>query len=109
MSINISTLATDMTVAFKKEFSIKWSDTKEFAEAESQKLAQSLSMIEALIVSRSINQEQARLLLNIQRNATLMVLLTIEGLGLLAVEHAINAALGVVKSAVNTALGFELI
>jgi hypothetical protein len=37
------------------------------------------------------------------------VLLTLEGLALLTVEEAINAALGVVKTAVDTALGFALI
>jgi hypothetical protein len=37
------------------------------------------------------------------------VLLTVEGLGLLAVEQAINAALRVVKDTVNTALGFVLV
>jgi hypothetical protein len=38
-----------------------------------------------------------------------MVLLAIQGLGLLSVEAAINAALNVVKNTVNTAVGFALI
>jgi hypothetical protein len=35
--------------------------------------------------------------------------LTVNGIGSLAVEAAINAALDVVKTAVNSALGFGLI
>jgi hypothetical protein len=38
-----------------------------------------------------------------------MVLLTLEGLGLLAVEAAINAALKVVSDTVNSAIGFALL
>jgi hypothetical protein len=38
-----------------------------------------------------------------------IVLLTIEGLGILAVEAAINAAIDVVRSSVNTALGWAIL
>jgi hypothetical protein len=38
-----------------------------------------------------------------------MVLLTAEGLALLPVEAAINAALKVVRDAINSAIGFALI
>jgi hypothetical protein len=38
-----------------------------------------------------------------------MMLLTLEGLGVLAVEAAINAALSVVKETVNGALDFALL
>jgi hypothetical protein len=56
-----------------------------------------------------INSQQADLLLDMQKLASRNVLLTMEGLGLLAAEAAINAALDVVKKAVNTALGITLI
>ena len=44
-----------------------------------------------------------------QTSASRNVLLCLQGLALLAVEEAINASLDVVKTAVNTALGFALI
>jgi hypothetical protein len=44
-----------------------------------------------------------------QKLASQNVLLTLQGLSLLAVEAAINAALGVIKTAVNTAIGFALL
>jgi hypothetical protein len=72
-------------------------------------MAESLVMIEKLILTNQINEEQAKLHFQIQRNATRMVLLTIEGLGIIAVEQAINAALDVLKNTVNTALDFTLL
>jgi len=48
-------------------------------------------------------------MIGIQQNAFKIVLLSEEGLGLLTVEAALNAVLKVIRSAVNTALGFTLI
>lgn len=109
MSLNASQLGKDILAAFKGTLSNKWPDIKEYGETEAKKLAQSLVMIESLKNSGKINEEQAALHLEIQKNATRTVLLTLEGLGILAVEAAINAALNVVKDAVNTAVGFALI
>lgn len=109
MSLNASQLGKDILAAFKGALTDKWPDIKEYGEAEAKKLAQTLVMIEALKVSGKINEEQATLHLEIQKNATRTVLLTLEGLGILAVEAAINAALNVVKEAVNTAVGFVLL
>lgn len=109
MSLNASQLGRDMLTAFKGVLSDKWPDIKEYGEAESKKLAQTLVMIEALKLAGKINEEQAALHLGIQKNATRMVLLTLEGLGILMAEAAINAALNVVKDTVNTALGFVLL
>jgi hypothetical protein len=44
-----------------------------------------------------------------QTHASKNVLLTLQGLSLLGAEAAVNAALGAVKTAVNTAVGFALI
>jgi hypothetical protein len=109
MNLNASKLGKDMLTAFKGALTEKWPDIKEYGESEAKKLAHTLVMIETLIVSGKINQEQADLHLAIQKNATRSVLLTLEGLGLLAVEAAINAALNVVKESVNTAVGFVLL
>lgn len=109
MSLKASQLGKDILAAFKGVFTEKWPDIKEYGEAEANKLAQTLVMIEALKISGKINEEQAMLHIEIQKNATRTVLLTLEGLGILAVEAAINAALNVVKEAVNTAVGFVLL
>lgn len=109
MSLTVTQLGTDILAAFKGELSDEWPEIKIYAQTESKKLAHSLRGIEKLIISGEINQEQAKLLLSIQKDATLAYFLAIEGLTELAIEAAINAALDAVKEAVNGALGFVLI
>ena len=109
MALDVSKVGADILSAFSTTFKNKWPEIEEYGKAEAKKLAQSLVMIEALKVSGKINEEQAALHLQIQKNATRMVFLAVEGLGVLAVEAAINAALDAVKGAVNTALGFTLL
>ena len=109
MSLNVSALAERMLAAAQEVLAAKWPEIKEYADSETKKLAQSLVAIEKLRLSGQLTEEQARLHLDIQKNASRTLLLTLEGLGLLAAEQAINAALRAVKDTVNTALGFVLI
>ncbi|MFH7524067.1 hypothetical protein AB2J22_01960 [Aeromonas sp. A5] len=109
MSLNGEQLASDIIAALKEVFSARWPEIKSYGETEGKKLAQTLVMIEALKASGEINEEQAALHLEMQKNATRIVLLTFEGLGILAVEAALNAALNVVKDTVNKAIGFALL
>ncbi|ALQ50441.1 hypothetical protein [Nitrosomonas ureae] len=109
MSLDAAQLGKDILSAIKGVLAEKWPDVKDYGEAEAKKLAQTLVMIEALRISGKINEEQAALHLEIQKNATRTVFLTLEGLGILTAEAAINAALNVVKDTVNTAIGFTLL
>ena len=109
MSLNASVLATNMLNAAKGVLAEKWPEIKDYAETETKKLAESLVMIEKLKLAREISNEQAKLHLDIQKNATRTVLLAIEGLGILAVEQALNAAFAAVKDTVNTAVTFALL
>jgi hypothetical protein len=84
-------------------------DAEAFAETEFTKIAQTIVSIGELVAAGQIDQQQAGLLLDMQKSASRTVLLTLKGLALLAVEEAINAALDVVAGAVNVALGFKLI
>lgn len=109
MALDVGELVKKMYEAFENSLIDKWPEVKDYAEAEAKKMAQSLIMIEKLVLSGQINEEQAKLHFQIQRNATRMVLLTIEGLGIIAVEQAINAALDVLRDTVNKALDFTLL
>lgn len=109
MSIDSGELAGNMIAAMQGMLSEKWPEIKEYGESEVKKLVQSFVMIETLRASDKIDEEEAALLFSIQKNASRTVFLSIEGLGILAVEKALNAALAVAKDAVNTALGFALI
>ncbi len=98
-----------MIGAAKASLGRDWSKARAFAEPELDRLARSLVSIGQLTVDGTITQEEAAALLDIHKNTTRMVILTVEGLGLLAVENAINAALASVKDTLNAALGVALL
>jgi hypothetical protein len=109
MALNVGELSRAMLDAAKGKLKAHWPDVKEYAKSEAKKTAEMLAMIERLAITGEINATQAKALLRMQRNSAQAVLLTIEGLGLLTVESAINAALGAVRDTVNKAVGFALL
>jgi 23S rRNA pseudoU1915 N3-methylase RlmH len=109
MAIRVAQLAKSMYTAAKDVLEEKAPEIKDYAKSEFKKIAESIAMIARLRVKGKITEEQARIHLEIQKNASRTVLLTVEGLGILAVEQAINAALGAVRDTVNTAVGFALL
>ena|SRR5436305_5646238 len=108
-ALDIKNIVAQMSAAAGGVLKDKWPDARSFAESEFEKLAHTFVSIGEQFAARKINAEQAELLLDIQKNAARTVLLSLEGLAILAVEEAINAALDAVKSAVNTAVGFALL
>ena len=109
MAIDVSKLAENMFGAARGVFAKKWPEVEEYAKMEFKKIAESIAAIERMKLTGMITEEQARLHLDIQKNATRNVFLALEGLGILIVEQAINAALGIVKDTVNSALGWTII
>lgn len=109
MSIRVPSLAKQMLDASKEALEDSWPEIKDYAKAEFKKTAESIAMIVRLHAAGKLNKEKAKLHMEIQKNASRTVLLTIEGLGIIAVERAINAALGAVRDTVNTAIGFRLL
>jgi hypothetical protein len=109
MALNVSDLAKSMVGAAKGKLGEHWPEVKEYAKSEARKTAETLALIERLSLTGDINARQAKALLQMQKNSAQAVLLTIEGLGLLAVEAAINAALAAVRETVNGAVGFVLL
>jgi hypothetical protein len=109
MSLNVGELGKEMLGAVKGSLSESWPGIKDFAEVEVKKLAQGIVSIEKMYLQGKIDKKTSKLLLNIHKNAMQTVLLTVEGMGIIAVEKAINAALKVAKDGVNSALGFALI
>ena len=81
---------------------------KVFGKVEADKMARTAMMLATGVAAGKIDQEEARLVLEVQKNASRSVLLTIKGLGIVAVENAINAAVGVLMKAVQTATGVLL-
>jgi len=86
----------------------KWPKVRTFAETEFEKIAQTVVSIGEGMAAGTITKEQAPILLDMQENASRAVLAAVEGMTLVAAEEAINAAIGAVKTAINTFVGFPL-
>jgi hypothetical protein len=109
MALDVGTLASQMLGAALPILKRDAQEAESFAKTEFTKIAQTIVSIGEQVAAGQIDEQQAGLLLDMQTSASRNVLLTLQGLALLAVEEAINAALAVVKTAVNMALGFALI
>lgn len=109
MAINVNDLVAKMLEAFKENLTQSWPDIRDYAETELRGLAEGVALIERLRAANSIDDEQAKLLLEMKKNTAKIVLLSLEGLGILAVEQAMNAALKSIKESVNKALNFSLL
>ena len=107
--MNFDKLWRDMLAAMNKALEGQWNRAKGFATSEAKKLAQTLVDIAEMVKADEITQAQARLLMDMQKGAARSVVLAIEGIGIIAAEQALSAALGVVGLRVNKAVGFDLI
>lgn len=108
-TIDVEQLSKDMLAAARDVLKKQWPKAKDYAASEFKKIGESILFIESQLALGKMTPEQAKLHLEIQKNASRTVLLTLEGLGIVAVEAAINAALAVVRDTVNKAVGFALL
>lgn len=109
MSLNAGELGQEMLAAALPILKTHAIDAEGFASVEFKKIGETLVSIEQMLLVGQINQQQADLLFDMQKSASRSVLLTVKGLSLLAAQEAINAALAVVRTAVNAAVKFPLI
>ncbi len=98
-----------MLSAVKEVLTESWDDIQPLAEANLFLLAEGITNIEQRYLQGDISEEKAKKLLRMKKNTLEIAMLTVEGLSIIAVERSINAALNVVKDAVNSALNFTLI
>lgn len=107
-SLDVPALLEAMFAAAKGVLTTKWPVARDFAAKEFPKLLLEAEHIARMRENGVIDDDETALLMDMQRNASRAVLLTIEGMGLAAAQAAIDAALGAVRTAVNTALGFAI-
>ncbi|OIR14239.1 hypothetical protein GALL_47060 [mine drainage metagenome] len=109
MALDINTLINQMVGAAKDSLGSNWPGIKDVATSSLTTIAQNLVDIEKMKIVGIITPEKAALLISMQKQAAKMAIATEVGLGILAAEAAINAALDVVRTAVNTAIGWTLL
>lgn len=108
-SINVDQLAESMVQAAQGAFGEKWHAARNYAESEFRRIAEALAYIEAQRALKLMCNEKAILHFNMQKNNARVAMYALQGLSVLTVEAAINAALDAVKTTLNTALGLKLI
>ena len=99
----------EMMGAVKGILEDNWQKVRPFAEKQIMLFTESLQTIQLLKDQGKLNEEQAKLYLDIQKSSLRIALMTVDGLQALAVEKAINTALAIVKKTINTAIGWKLI
>lgn len=109
MNLDIQATIQTMLSAAKGPLGNCYGAAEPFAKSQFTNIAQTVAAIGEAVAANQMTREQGKYLLSIQEHATRSALLTVEGLGIIAVESALNAAIGAVTNTINTALGFALL
>lgn len=109
MPLDIDSVVTAMLSAAKGPLQKYWKTAEPVAKAEFTKIAQVIAKIGVDRATETITPDDADDLLSEAQDASATALDTQIGMGELAAQDAINAALAAVSGIVNGYLGFELI
>lgn len=107
--INLPELLEEMSEVSKKILKSKWKKVRPMAELQLKIILHNLEQIAALKIKGKITEEQARLHLKIQKESIRTILLSFEGIGIVAAEQVINETLAVVKNTANKYIGWKLL
>lgn len=101
---NVSKVVADMLKAALPFLSKGGQKASSYATHEFQQYIINIQHIQELAEDNKITPEEAQFLVDQYKMSMHAVLLTVEGLGVIAVQQAINAAIDVLNKALNTAL-----
>lgn len=107
--LDLTAVGNDAFAAAAAALKLHVTQAHPFLETEARKLAETGRQIVEGYASGNINEAQAKILLRMQGNASQAVLTTVQTISMIAAQDAINAALGVIKGAVNKAIGIALL
>jgi hypothetical protein len=109
MSLDTDQIGRDMIAAAAGVFSQRWPEIEEYADSELAEFAKTLGRITARYEAGKLGEENAKAMVRAQVKSMEIVFLAVEGMGILMVEGAINAAINVVRDTVNRGIGFALL
>jgi hypothetical protein len=111
MAINFDEIASAMLAAMRPILTGAWQNVAGFASMEARKLAVTFVDIEAMLGSNppQVSRAVADALIDSQKQAAQAVLQAVEGVGIIAAQQAVNAAVNAVSGIVNKAVGFALV
>lgn len=109
MALKVDDLVTAILGAMRPVLKKHWEGAKSFVETESRAMAQTLQDIAELLAEGKITREQAKILAEMQAGSMRAVLLAVDGIGAIAAQRAISAAVDAVRDRVNGVAGFALL
>jgi serine phosphatase RsbU (regulator of sigma subunit) len=108
-TIAIDDLLKQMLEAAKIVLKSQWKQVKPMAELQLRSTLINLELIAELKLRGKITKEQAALHIEIQKQSIRTTLLSFEGIGIVAAEKALNAALGAARTVINKSIGWKII
>ncbi|HEX5050779.1 MAG TPA: hypothetical protein VFZ65_03305 [Planctomycetota bacterium] len=106
--VDLEALVKDMGKAALPFLKAGAARAREYGKAEADKMARTAVLLAKGVAAGTIDEDEANLVLDVQRNASRSILLTIKGLGIVSVEKAINAAMEVLRKGIEAATGVVL-
>jgi hypothetical protein len=104
INIDFPQIVQDSIAAAKTELGNSFKKLKPFAEHEFTQFAENAAFLAQLKLDGTIDDEELKARLNIQRLALNNDLLAIEGIGLVTAQNIVNAVLDIVSAAVKKAI-----
>ncbi|MGZ3932097.1 MAG: hypothetical protein ACXVPQ_08205 [Bacteroidia bacterium] len=106
--IDYKKIVADCMDAAKTELGKTWKNVEPYAEHEFEQFAENAAFLAGLKAAGKISDDELKARLDIQRMSLNNVLITIEGIGLIAAQNVVNAVIGIVFDAIKTALSVAL-
>jgi hypothetical protein len=105
LNLNITQVVNDMLQAALPYLLKGGVKASTFASHEFQQYILNIEHVQNMAEEGKVTDQEAQFLVDQYKLSMNAILLTIEGLGMIAEQNAINAAIDVLNSALNTALG----
>jgi hypothetical protein len=107
--LDVKAFGTSMIEAARAALADRGPALQAAAEMELRRLARALAEIGMLLAKGDIDPDRAQTLANIHRLSVRSVLRSVEGLGVLAADQALQAVTGVAAGLLNRIVGFKLL
>lgn len=106
--IDFSKIVADSMTFAKQEVGKAWSKLKPYAEHEFTQFAENAVFLAKLKLAGTIEDDELKARLNIQRIALNNVLLAIKGIGLVTAQNVVNGILDIVTKSIKKILQVAL-
>lgn len=109
MALNLTNIGRDMLGAAAKTAGAEWAKIKGVAINEIGQLARTIVDTANAVKAGELKPTTARIVLTQSKNLTIALLAALAAIGAAAIRKIVNAALNVVKAAVNAFAGVALL